>query len=427
MRILVVGSGAREHALAWKLHQSPQVEALFVAPGNAGTALLATNLPIPPTDLDTLAYAARQHRIDLTIVGPEMPLALGIVDRFRQEGLTIFGPTRAAAHIEASKVFAKNLMERWRIPTAPAQAFDNYHEAINYVKSHSLPLVVKADGLAAGKGVTVCHTREEAEQAIYRAMREKVFGAAGERILIETCLTGREVSVFAFTDGQNLSPLVAACDYKRLLEGNQGPNTGGMGSYSPPEFWTPSLAHTVRQRIMEPVIHALAQEGRPYQGVLYAGLMLTSEGPQVLEFNCRLGDPEAQVILPRLKGDLVDTLLAVIHGRIDHSPLEWSAEWCVGVVAASRGYPSDYSKGFPITGLEEAQKEALLFHAGTRLLHDSVKGKQVVTDGGRVLTVVGLGPTLAQARSRAYSALAHIHFEGMVYRRDIAFLPAEGK
>ncbi|MFN3974212.1 MAG: phosphoribosylamine--glycine ligase, partial [Dehalococcoidia bacterium] len=345
MRILVVGAGAREHAIAWKLAQSPRVDALFVAPGNAGTAAIATNLPIPVTDLESLSRAARLYHIDLTIVGPEMPLAMGIVDRFRQEGLAIFGPTRAAAQIETSKIFAKGLMERWGIPTAPARAFTDYREALHYVNIHPLPLVVKADGLAAGKGVTVCHTYQEAVEAVHKAMRQRAFGPAGERILIETCLTGREVSVFAFTDGEHLSPLVAACDYKRLLDGDQGPNTGGMGSYSPPEFWTPTLAETVRQRIMEPVVRALAQEGHPYQGVLYAGLMLTPEGPQVLEFNCRLGDPEAQVILPRLKGDLLEAVEAVLRGTVQQTRLEWSAEACVGVVAASQGYPGDYQKG----------------------------------------------------------------------------------
>ncbi|GBD11533.1 Phosphoribosylamine--glycine ligase [bacterium HR23] len=429
MRILVIGSGAREHALAWKLVQSPRVDALFVAPGNAGTARIATNLPIPPTDLDALAQAVQRLAIDLTVVGPELPLALGIVDRFRQEGLKVFGPTRSAAQIEASKVFAKGLMERWGIPTAPARAFADVQEALRYVQSHPLPLVVKADGLAGGKGVTVCHTRQEAEQAVRRAMQEKAFGPAGERILVETCLVGREVSVFTFTDGKNLSPLVSACDYKRLLEGDLGPNTGGMGSYSPPEFWTPALADTVRRRIMEPVVQALASEGRPYQGVLYAGLMLSADGPYVLEFNCRLGDPEAQVLLPRLEGDLVEVLLTVVEGQAQHLPTLWSELRCVGVVLASQGYPGDYKKGFPISGIEEAEKGAVVFHAGTRLLVDDRTGKpQVVTDGGRVLTVVGQGPTLAQARQRAYSALAHIHFEGMVYRKDIALVAEqEGK
>ncbi|MCS7206349.1 MAG: phosphoribosylamine--glycine ligase [Dehalococcoidia bacterium] len=425
MRVLVVGSGAREHALAWKLAQSPQVESLFVAPGNAGTAKIATNIPIPATDIEALVQAAHHHRIHLTVVGPELPLAQGIVDRFRQEGLAIFGPTRAAAQIEASKAFAKQLMQRWGIPTAPAQVFTDYQSAIDYVKRQPLPVVVKADGLAAGKGVTVCATFADALDAISRAMRERVFGPAGERILIEHCLVGREVSVFTFTDGQHVSPLVAACDYKRLLDGDQGPNTGGMGSYSPPEFWTPAMAETVRQRILEPVVHALAAEGRPYQGVLYAGLMVTADGPMVLEFNCRLGDPEAQVILPRLQGDLLDILLAVVRTEMHGQKWAWSPDACVGVVAASRGYPGDYSKGYPIRGLEAAEKEALVFHAGTRLI--LAEGKPtVVTDGGRVLTVAALGPTLAQAREKAYHALAHIHFEGITYRRDIAALPKGG-
>jgi phosphoribosylamine--glycine ligase len=423
MRLLVVGSGGREHALAWKLGQSPFVEAVFVAPGNAGTPL---TIPVAPTDIEGLVQAARRYHIDVTVVGPELPLALGIVDRFQKEGLAIFGPTRAAASLEASKAFAKGLMQRWGIPTAPARVFDDYGEAMEYVRSHPLPLVVKADGLAAGKGTTVCYTRQEAMEAVDRAMRQKAFGPAGERILVEEYLSGREVSVFAFTDGRSVSPLIAACDYKRLGEGDQGPNTGGMGSYSPPTFWTPSLEEHVRRRIIEPVIAAMAQEGRPYQGVLYAGLMVTPEGPFVLEFNCRLGDPEAQVLLPRLRTDLEEVVMAVLHGGIERVPLLWREEACVGVVAASRGYPGEYAKGFPISGLEEAAEEALVFHAGTRLLTTPEGKGQVVTDGGRVLTVAALGPTLSQARRQAYAALSHIRFEGMVYRRDIAAVQEEG-
>ncbi|MSQ40310.1 MAG: phosphoribosylamine--glycine ligase [Dehalococcoidia bacterium] len=418
MRVLVVGSGAREHAIAWKLRQSTRLSQMFVAPGNAGTASIAQNLPVPSADVEALAQAAREHRVDLTIVGPEVPLAEGIVDLFRSQGLAVFGPTKAAARIESSKVFSKALMQKHGIPTAEAQVFSSYEAARRYVMKHELPLVVKADGLAAGKGVFVCHSREEALEALHQCMEARAFGSAGDQVLVEECLQGREVSVFAFTDGTHLSPLVAACDYKRVGDGDQGPNTGGMGSYSPPEFWTDGLEAKVRATIMEPTVRAMAQEECPYQGVLYAGLMMTQEGPKVIEFNCRLGDPEAQVLLPRLKTDLLDLCLAVLEGRLQEVAVEWSREACVGVVLASQGYPADYPRGFPIDGLQDLDQNLVVFHAGTKLRD----GGQAVTDGGRVLTVTALGRTLEEARQRVYRNVGRIQFEGAHYRRDIAVL-----
>ncbi|MBI4337296.1 MAG: phosphoribosylamine--glycine ligase [Chloroflexi bacterium] len=423
MNILVVGSGAREHAIAWKLRQSPQVGQLYVAPGNAGTAAIATNLDVPATHIEKLAEAARSHHVDLTVVGPEAPLAAGIVDRFRAQGLPVFGPTQAAARIESSKVFAKELMRKHGIPTAEARVFSSYDEAKRYVQAAPLPLVVKADGLAAGKGVTVCQDHQQALKSLHDAMVARVFGAAGDRVLVEECLAGREVSIFAFTDGIHLSPLVAACDYKRLLDGDRGPNTGGMGSYSPPEFWTDPLSAEVRRAIMEPTVRAMAAEGCPYQGVLYAGLMLTPQGPKVLEFNCRLGDPETQAVLPRLRSDLLGVILSVVNGGLQNAAVEWRQDACVGVVLASGGYPGEYRRGLPIRGLEGVDSDILAFHAGTR--SDPALG--VITDGGRVLTLAALGSSLKDARHRVYANIGRVHFDGVQYRHDIALLLGSGQ
>ena len=421
MNILVVGSGAREHAIAWKLRQSPRMDALFVAPGNAGTAIIAANLPVAATDIHGLAKVAGEHRINLTVVGPEAPLAEGLVDRLQELGLAVFGPTKAAAQIEASKGFAKELMGRYGIPCAQSLTFDYYAEARHFIEHHDLPLVVKADGLAAGKGVTIAATRREALAAVYACLEEGAFGSAGERVIIEEWLEGREVSVFAFTDGESLSPLVAACDYKRAHDGDRGPNTGGMGSYSPPEFWNPALAREVESRVLRPTVQALAQEGRPYKGVLYAGLMLTRDGLKVLEFNCRLGDPESQVILPLLETDLIDIIEAVVEGDLTKTSIQWSDEACVGVVVASGGYPGEYQTEMAITGLDAITEGAVLFHAGTKLTApEDPDASEVVTDGGRVLTVVAKGPSMAAARERAYSAAQHVHFQGAFYRGDIA-------
>ena len=414
MRVLVVGAGGREHAIAWRLRSSPGVTDLLLAPGNAGTAQIATNLPIEATDLPGLLEAARSRNVDMTVVGPEAPLAAGIVDLFREQGLRVVGPTRGAAQIESSKSYAKRLMEKHGIPTAQSWVFDAPAEARAYVAEAPMPLVVKADGLTAGKGVTVCHSREEALRAISACMEERVYGDAGASILVEEYLEGQEVSVFAFTDGVHISPLVAACDYKRLLEGNEGPNTGGIGSYSPPRFWSEELSQEIEDRIVRPVVEALAQEGHPYQGALYAGLMLTESGPKVLEFNCRLGDPEAQVVLPRLASDFLDVLTAVADGTLDWCPVEWTGPVCTGVVLASEGYPQAYRTGHPVSGLGNIDSDAWVFHAGTRQI-----GAEVVTAGGRVLMVVGQGNSLEEAREHAYRNVERVHFSGAYYRRDI--------
>ncbi len=420
MNILVVGSGAREHAIAWKLRQSTQVDALFVAPGNAGTAVLGTNLPIAATDIPALASAARQHGVDLTIVGPEAPLAEGIVDLFQEQGHPIFGPTKAAAEIEYSKGFAKEFMNRHGIPCAQGMAFDSYTEAQRFIQRREAPIVVKADGLAAGKGVTVAFTRAEAQTALDACMNQRIFGESGARVVVEEYLEGHEVSAFAFTDGERISPLVAACDYKRVGDGDQGPNTGGMGSYSPPEFWDSEMAAKVEEKIFRPTVAGMAQEGRPYQGVLYGGLILTRQGVKVIEFNARLGDPETQVILPRLETDLVEIAQAVVDGMLTETRIQWSREACVGVVMAPGGYPGEYATGFSISGLDGVSGQALVFHAGTKF-----RDGEVVTSGGRALTVVGRAPTLTQARQRAYDAIERVWFQGAFYRRDIALHPTE--
>lgn len=403
--------------MVWKLAQSPKTEKIYVAPGNAGTAQIAHNLDISPTDIESLAKVAREKGIELVVVGPEVPLADGIVNRFQGIGIPIFGPTKAAAQIESSKVFAKELMQKYKIPCARSVSFSSYTQAKKYIQRQQPPLVVKADGLAAGKGVTVAASIPQALEALATIMEAKAFGAAGEKVIIEEYLSGREVSVFAFTDGVTVVPMVAACDYKPIFDGDNGPNTGGMGSYSPPQFYKPPLAKKVMETIMEPAVKAMYQEKRLYQSVLYSGLMITNKGPKVLEFNARFGDPESQVILPLLKTDLVDILLAVINGNLNQINVEWSEDTCVGVVMASAGYPGKYKTGFPITGLDNLGKDILVFHAGTKI---GAEPGQVLTNGGRVLTVVAMGKTTAEAREKVYLNLPRIHFEGGFYRRDIA-------
>lgn len=416
MKVLIVGSGGREHALAWRVHQSPQLTELCVASGNAGTARLATNIDVSPEDVAGVVEVARSKGIDLVVVGPEQPLAAGLVDRLQEAGIPAFGPTRAAAQIEASKGFAREIMRDAGVPGPEFRVFQDQQPALDFIHRHNGPVVVKADGLAAGKGVALCAGPEEAALAVQACMSDRIFGDAGNSVVIEELLSGLELSVFAFSDGERLSDPVAACDYKRAGDGDTGPNTGGMGSFAPPDFWTPDLAEVIMRTVMRPVVEALAQRGVPYRGALYAGLMLTRDGPKVLEFNCRLGDPEAQVILPLLKGDPLEIMLACAQDRLAADLVRWSRNPHVGVVMTSAGYPAKYETGFPISGLNAEEADSLVFHAGTRI--ESIEG-QVVTNGGRVLTVVGWGDTLDDARASAYRRVGTVNFEGAYYRSDI--------
>jgi phosphoribosylamine--glycine ligase len=358
---------------------------------------------------------AKEKRIDLTVVGPEAPLAEGITDQFLIRGMPIFGPTRKASEIESSKVFAKELMQKYRIPCAKSTSFSDYIKAKEYVQRQTPPIVIKADGLAAGKGVIIADSIPQALEALSNIMEANAFGAAGGRVVVEEHLKGKEVSAFAFTDAHTVVPMVAACDYKRLYDGDQGPNTGGMGSYSPPQFMSPPLAKMVVETIMKPAVTAMHSEGRPYKGVLYGGLMITNNRPKVLEFNARFGDPETQVTLPLLKTDLVDIMLAVVDNKLEEISVEWSDDACVGVVMASGGYPGSYKTSFVISGVDEVDKDILVFHAGTKL-----ESGQVRTNGGRVLTVVATGKNIAEAREKVYKNIPRIHFEGCHYRKDIA-------
>lgn len=410
---MVIGSGAREHAIVWKLSQSPRVTELVVAPGNGGTALVAQNVDVKPTDFEALAAAA--HHMDLVVVGPEEPLAHGIVDYFEQERIPILGPTRAAAEIESSKVFSKALMDKYGIPSAPGCAFSSYNEARAYVEQQDPPLVVKADGLAAGKGVFVAQSAQEALGALYRIMVERAFGAAGERVIVEECLQGWEVTLMAFTDGETVVPMRPVCDYKRAYDADQGPNTGGMGSYSPPSRFTPELMEEARVRILEPAVKALAAEGRPYQGILYAGIMVTPHGLKVLEFNARFGDPETQAVLPLLETDLAQVLWAIYSQTLGQVPVRWSDGCSVAVVVASQGYPGPYATGFPISGLGTLENDVQAFHAGT----GQASGLWL-TSGGRVLTVAARAENMLAAREKAYRNVSRIHFQGAHYRKDIA-------
>ncbi len=412
----MVGGGAREHTLVWKLSRSPKVKEIYAAPGNAGTARIAHNLDIKAEDIEALLKTAQDLRIDLTVVGPEQPLAKGIVDLFLKNGMAVFGPSRKAAEIESSKVFAKDLMQRHGIPCAKSVSFSDFEKADKYLQKLIAPIVIKADGLAAGKGVVIAASAKEAREALAGMMQDKAFGTAGDRVVIEEHLFGREMSFFVFTDGKTITPTVPACDYKRIFDGNKGPNTGGMGSYSPPQFYNEVLGNIIMKTIMQPMILAMADEGRPYRGALYGGLMITNNVPKVIEFNARLGDPETQVVLPRLKTDLVDVMLAVIDNKLDIINIEFNDNACVGVVMASGGYPGDYKTGFPISGLDEVDKDIMVFHAGTK----AGKNGEALTSGGRVLTVAATGKNLAEAREKVYKNIPRIKFEGAYYRQDIA-------
>jgi phosphoribosylamine--glycine ligase len=415
LKVLVVGNGAREHVIAWKLLQSPIVAELIVAPGNAGTAEIAKNIQIQPDDIDSLLSFALRNNVDLTVVGPEVPLAIGLTDKFENHGLLVFGPTKQASQIESSKTFAKKLMQESGVPTANAQTFKSFDEASAHLSSCDVPIVIKADGLAAGKGVVVANTLQEGLTALEDCLVKKKFGTAGETVLIEEYLSGEELSVFAFVDGIHVSSLVAACDYKRIYDGNSGPNTGGMGSFTPPHFWDKDLENTVASDIMIPVAKYMSDMGNPYRGILYAGIMLTKSGPVVYEFNCRFGDPEAQVILPRLKTDMAVVMMAVAQKKLDSTQVQWSEDAAVCVVVASQGYPENYNTGFEIMGLDDPG-HSLVFHSGTR---KNSEGKYI-TDGGRVLSVVSIDNSVAEARLKTYESLNTIKFEGSFHRSDIA-------
>lgn len=423
MKVLVIGKGGREHALAWKLAQSARVSHVFCAPGNAGTAAFGSNFASEAHEFDRLIRFAKKEGVGLVVVGPEDPLAAGLVDIMEREGLRVFGPSKAAARLEASKVFAKELMRHADIPTAESRVFDHPDPARRYVESRDYPLVIKADGLAAGKGVIVCANTAEALAAVDQIMVKEAFGPAGRRVVVEKRLDGRECSIMALVSGRTLITLPAAQDYKKLGEGDQGPNTGGMGAYCPADTVTPEQLAEIENTILVPTVHALKRARTPFRGVLYAGLMLTAQGPRVLEFNVRLGDPETQPLLFRLKSDLLDLLEAVVDGRLDQitpEQLVWDSSAAVCVVLASQGYPGSVTKGRAITGLDEVKKlpDVEVFHAGTKLDEG-----RVLTDGGRVLGVTARGPSLADARRRAYQAVELIQFPGMTFRRDIGIPP----
>jgi phosphoribosylamine--glycine ligase len=421
MKILVVGKGGREHALVWKLAQSPRAERVYCAPGNAGTALDGVNVPLEANDFEALGRFAKKEEIRLTVVGPEEPLANGIVDHFQKAGLRVFGPSRSAAQLESSKAFAKEVMHDADVPTAEWRAFDHPEPARTYIQTREYPVVVKADGLAAGKGVIVCNTTEDALLAVDRIMVKEEFGrSAGRQVVIEKRLEGEELSILALVGGRTIIPLPPTQDHKPAFDGDSGPNTGGMGAYCPAPLGKPELLTEVDSMILVPTVHAMKRRRCPFRGILYAGLIVTNQGPRVLEFNCRLGDPETQPLLMRLKTDLVDLLEAVVDdklGEFAEDRLEWDPRPAVCVVMASQGYPGNFAKGRVISGLEEAAKlpDVKVFHAGTKL-----ENNFFVTDGGRVLGVTALGETLADAKRRAYEAVAKVQFQGAFYRRDIA-------
>ena len=415
MKVLIIGNGAREHALAWKAASSYHSPDLFIAPGNAGTADLGQNIAIEAEDIEGLLEFAVGESIDLTIVGPEGPLAGGIVDRFNACSMPVFGPTKMAARIESSKAFAKKVMRVADVPTARASVYTDYESAVGHIYSTEPPFVVKADGLAAGKGVLIAHDQESARNAAHSMFVDRAFGAAGRTVLIEEWMEGQEVSVFAFVDGEYVSELAVACDYKRVFDNDLGPNTGGMGSYSPPPFWDEDLDETIRSKIVQPVASQMASIGCPFRGILYGGIMLTQDGPRVFEFNCRMGDPEAQVVFPRLETDLLDIVLATLDGRLPECRVEWSPDPWVGVVLASEGYPGTYETGMTISGIPLNTDDKVIFHAGTSI-HDG----KTVTSGGRVLTAAARGIDIADARRRAYDVANEIEFANAYFRTDIA-------
>ncbi|MBU1006992.1 MAG: phosphoribosylamine--glycine ligase [Candidatus Omnitrophica bacterium] len=416
MKVLVVGSGGREHALVWKIAQSKKVDKIFCAPGNAGIKEIAETVDVKADDTPALLKFAKANKIGLTVVGPEVPLVKGIVDEFMKEGLKVFGPSKELAMLEGSKVFAKETMKRFSVSTADFMVFEDADKAKAYLRKKGVPVVIKADGLAAGKGVIVAEDTREAEQAIDDILVKRIFGEAGNKIIIEECLRGEEASILIFSDGKNIAPLASSQDHKRIFDNDKGPNTGGMGAYSPAPVVSGKLFDEIIDSVFRPIINGLASEGRPYKGVLYGGLMITENGPMALEFNVRFGDPETQAVLPRLKSDLADIMMACIEGKLNELKLEWDDRPCLSIVAASKGYPGVYEKNKNISGLNTVRsiKDVAVFHSGTAL-----RDGNIVTDGGRVLAVSGFGKDIKSARDTAYEAMDKIKFEGIYYRKDI--------
>ncbi len=416
MKILIVGSGGREHAIAWKVAQSPKAEKIYCAPGNAGIAEYAECVNIGAMEFDRLVAFAREKEIDLTVIGMDDPLVGGVVDAFEAAGLRVFGPRKNAAVLEGSKAFSKDLMKKYHIPTAAYETFDDPQKALEYLQTAQMPIVLKADGLALGKGVLICNTLEEAREGVKTIMEEKKFGSAGSRMVVEEFMTGREVSVLSYVDGKTIRPMTSAQDHKRAGDGDTGLNTGGMGTFSPSPFYTEEVEEFCNKYIFQPTVDAMAAEGRPFKGIIFFGLMLTEKGPKVLEYNARFGDPEAQVVLPRMKNDIVDVFEACIDGTLDQIELQFEDNACVCVVLASDGYPVSYKKGFPIKGLERVKEHDgyYCFHAGS-----TFKDGQIVTNGGRVLGLSALGSDLVEARANAYKAVGWVDFENKYYRHDI--------
>ncbi|MCR5160816.1 MAG: phosphoribosylamine--glycine ligase [Lachnospiraceae bacterium] len=417
MKVLIIGSGGREHVLAWKISRSPRVDKIYCAPGNAGIAQIAECVPIGAMEFDCLAAFAKENAIDLTVVGMDDPLVGGIVDVFEAQGLRVFGPRANAAILEGSKAFSKDLMKKYNIPTAAYENFDDPASAVEYLETKAkFPIVLKADGLALGKGVLICEDLAQAKDGVREIMEDRKFGNAGARLVIEEFLTGREVSVLSFVDGRTVKTMSSAQDHKRAGDGDTGLNTGGMGNFSPSPFYTPEIADYCMKYIFQPTVDAMAQEGRPFHGVIFFGLMLTADGPKVLEYNARFGDPEAQVVLPRMEADIIDVFEACIDGTLDQVDLKFKDNACVCVVLASDGYPVHYEKGFEITGLEafEGREDYFVFHAGTAL-----KDGKIVTNGGRVLGITATGDTLKEARRKAYEAVEWVSFDNKYFRHDI--------
>lgn len=414
MKVLVVGGGGREHAIVWKLSQSPKIKKLYCAPGNPGIAELAECVSIAVSEIEKLADFAKNEQIDLTFVGPEEPLSLGIVNYFKEQGLAVYGPSKEAALIEGSKAFAKELMIKYQIPTAKYAAFTNYEEALDYVRSEGAPIVIKADGLAAGKGVVVAKSLEEAEDALKSMMKDVTFGAAGVRVVIEEFLEGEEMTLLSFVNGSTVKPMVPSQDHKPVYDGDKGPNTGGMGTYAPLSHIDSSMTERIIETIVQPTAEAMVAEGVPYEGILYTGLMLTKEGPKVIEYNARFGDPETQVVVPLLETDLVDIVTASLTGELENIEVKWKDKAAVCVIMSSAGYPGPYEKGEVIYGLDQVVNPSIIFHAGT-----AAKDGEIITSGGRVLGVTAVGETLKEARELAYQSVEKVSFNGAHYRTDI--------